>query len=83
MSLNKAPNGNLGPRRPLNATPTGAPASNAPSVASSFVEQSRTKMTVFVDTDLHRRFKSTVAATGQTMRDVVEELLEDWTRRNS
>ncbi|NKR30063.1 hypothetical protein GS966_25465 [Rhodococcus hoagii] len=83
MSLSKAPKGNLGPRKPLNATTTGVPTPTAPSVASSFVEQSRTKMTVFVDTDLHRRFKSTVAATGGTMRDVVEELLEEWTRRNS
>lgn len=81
MSLNKS-KGNLGPRKPLNilAGPTPSP---VPSVAAGFIEPARTKLTVHIDEDLHRRFKSTVAASGQTMRAVVEEVLEDWVKRNA
>lgn len=81
MSLNK-PKGNLGPRKPLN-TPLTETTASVPSVAAGFIEPARTKLTVHIDEDLHRRFKSTVAASGQTMRAVVEEVLEDWVKRNA
>lgn len=80
MSLNKT-KGNLGPRKPLSAPEEST--MPAPSVAAGFIEPARTKLTVHIDEDLHRRFKSTVAASGQTMRAVVEEVLEDWVKRNA
>lgn len=56
-----------------------------PSVSSSFVEPDadRTKLTVQIDAELHRRFKAAVAGSGKKMRDVVEEMIEHWTAANS
>lgn len=74
----------LGPRVPrrVEATQDDASVTSEPvrSVSSSFVEADRSKLTVFVDAALHRRFKAAAAASGQNMRDVVEELLENWVK---
>lgn len=42
-----------------------------------------TKLTVQIDAELHRRFKAAVAGSGKKMRDVVEEMIEQWTDANS
>ncbi|MGB3674002.1 MAG: plasmid partition protein ParG [Candidatus Nanopelagicales bacterium] len=72
MSIPKATT-TLGPRKT-------APAAT-PSVTTSFVapDADRTKLTVEIDAELHRRFKSAVAGSGEKMRDVVEEMIEQWT----
>lgn len=68
----------LGPRKSVAPLAT-------PSVSSSFVEPDadRTKLTVQIDAELHRRFKAAVAGSGKKMRDVVEEMIEQWTAANS
>ena len=68
----------LGPRK-------SAPPIAPPSVTSSFVEPDadRTKLTVQIEAELHRRFKAAVAGSGKKMRDVVEEMIEQWTDANS
>lgn len=82
MSIPKR-NTNLGPRTKPASPAAQAETPAAPSVADSFIEPVQSMLTVRIDANLHRRFKSTVAASGMKMRDVVEELLEDWTRRNN
>ncbi|EEN88982.1 hypothetical protein RHOER0001_5497 [Rhodococcus erythropolis SK121] len=54
-------------------------------MTSSFVEPDadRTKLTVQIDAELHRRFKAAVAGSGKKMRDVVEDMIEQWTDANS
>lgn len=79
MSIPKAKTATtLGPRKT-------APPIAAPSVTSSFVEPDadRTKLTVNIDAELHRRFKAAVAGSGKKMRDVVEEMIDQWTAANS
>ena len=83
MSIPKAkPAPQLGPKRPI---PTAATAPAAPSVSSSFKEPDadRSKLTVNIDAELHRRFKAAVAGSGKKMRDVVEEMIEQWTDANT
>lgn len=72
----------LGPKRQM---PTAATAPTAPSVSSSFKEPDadRSKLTVNIDAELHRRFKAAVAGSGKKMRDVVEEMIEQWTDANT
>lgn len=82
MSIPKAKTASpLGPRRPLND----AEPASAPSVAASFVDpdEARSKLTVNIDAQLHRRFKASAAASGKTMRDVVEEAIEQWIDTNT
>lgn len=80
MSIPKA-TGSLGPRtrpatpsRPTTPTPE-------PSIQSTFVDPdgNRTKLTFEISSDLHRRFKTASVANGEKMRDVLEELIEQWT----
>lgn len=56
-----------------------------PSVSSSFKEPDadRSKLTVNIDAELHRRFKAAVAGSGKKMRDVVEEMIGQWTDANT
>ena len=81
MSIPKKRSG-LGPRPKPIATPGRAEATGAPSVADSFVAPTYTMLTVRINKDVHLSFKSAVAAQGEKMRDIVEELLEEWTREN-
>ncbi|WP_072713693.1 plasmid partition protein ParG [Rhodococcus rhodnii] len=77
MSLSKS--SALGPRsRPATTVPA------AQSVESSFAhpDDDRTKMTTWIASTVHRRFKATAAAEGVKMRDVVEELVEEWIERH-
>ena len=75
---------NLGPRpKAAVAPPERAEAPAAPSVADSFVTPTYTMLTVRINKDVHLSFKSAVAAQGEKMRDIVEQLLEDWTREHT
>lgn len=71
---------NLGPpTKPI--APADTPA--APSVADSFIEPTYTMLTVRIEENVHRRFKTAAAAHGEKMRDIIEQLLEDWTRQHT